>query len=49
MRAGPRLLKKDEGKVKALLEALSEGEPSGNLQPFYEFKPSKRVGHKVNG
>lgn len=45
VRAGLRLLEEHEGKVKALQEALIEGEQSGKPQPFDfdEFKARKRV------
>ena len=45
VRAGLRLLEEHEGKVKALQEALIEGEQSGKPQPFDfdEFKARKRA------
>lgn len=45
VRAGLRLLEEHEGKVKALQEALIEGEQSGRPQPFDfdEFKARKRA------
>ena len=45
VRAGLRLLEEHEGKVKALQEALIEGERSGKPQPFDfdEFKARKRA------
>ena len=45
VRAGLLLLEEHEGKVKALQEALIEGEQSGKPQPFDfdEFKARKRA------
>ncbi|MEP3047157.1 MAG: type II toxin-antitoxin system ParD family antitoxin [Roseibium sp.] len=45
VRAGLRLLEEHEGKVKALQDALIEGEQSGKPQPFDfdEFKARKRA------
>ena len=45
VRAGLRLLEEHEGKVKALQNALIEGEQSGKPQPFDfdEFKARKRA------
>lgn len=45
VRAGLRLLEEHEGKVKALQDALIEGEQSGEPQPFDfdEFKARKRA------
>lgn len=45
VRAGLRLLEEHEGKVKALQEALIQGEQSGKPQPFDfdEFKARKRA------
>lgn len=45
VRAGLRLLEEHEGKVKALQDALIEGEQSGKPQPFDfdEFKTRKRA------
>lgn len=45
VRAGLRLLEEHEGKVKALHDALIEGEQSGKPQPFDfdEFKARKRA------
>ncbi|WP_299154576.1 type II toxin-antitoxin system ParD family antitoxin [uncultured Tateyamaria sp.] len=45
VRAGLRLLEEHEGKVKALQDALIEGERSGEPQPFDfdEFKARKRA------
>ncbi len=46
VRAGLRLLEEHESKVKALQDALIEGERSGAPQPFdfEEFKAHKRAG-----
>ncbi|GAA4226294.1 antitoxin ParD1/3/4 [Sagittula marina] len=52
VRAGLRLLEEHEGKVKALQDALIEGEQSGKPEPFDfdEFKARKRAGlNQVNG
>jgi antitoxin ParD1/3/4 len=48
MRAGLRLLEEHEAKVKALQDALIEGEQSGEPQPFdFEaFKARKRAEFK---
>ncbi len=45
VRAGLRLLEEHESKVKALQDALIEGERSGESQPFdfEEFKAHKRA------
>lgn len=45
VRAGLRLLEEHEAKVKALQDALIEGEQSGEPQPFDfdEFKARKRA------
>ena len=45
VRAGLRLLEEHESKVKALQDALIEGERSGEAQPFdfEEFKAHKRA------
>jgi antitoxin ParD1/3/4 len=45
VRAGLRLLEEHESKVKALQDALIEGEQSGKPQPFDfdEFKARKRA------
>jgi len=45
VRAGLRLLEEHEGKVKALQDALIEGEQSGKPQPFDfdDFKARKRA------
>jgi len=45
VRAGLRLLEEHEGKVRALQDALIEGEQSGKPQPFDfdEFKARKRA------
>ena len=45
VRAGLRLLEEHEGKVKALQDALIEGEQSGKPQPFDfdEFMARKRA------
>ena len=45
VRAGLRLLEEHEAKVKALQDALIEGEQSGEPQPFdfNKFKERKRV------
>lgn len=49
MRAGLRLLEEHEAKVKALEDALIEGEQSGEPQPFdFEaFKTRKRAEFKA--
>ncbi|THV16471.1 type II toxin-antitoxin system ParD family antitoxin [Rhizobium rhizophilum] len=49
MRAGLRLLEEHEAKVKALQDALIEGEQSGEPQPFDfdAFKARKRAEFKA--